>query len=59
MVKNCCGSMISEIDTIAVLLVIILGTVFGGSRKIKKNGIYPILLIIISAGAGIFFYGFR
>ena len=59
MVQNCCGSMISGIDIIAVLLVIILGTVFWGSRKIKKNGISPILLIIISAGTGIFFYGFR
>ena len=59
MVQNCFGNMISGIDIIAVLLVIILGTVFWGSRKIKKNGISPILLIIISAGAGIIFYGFR
>ncbi|MEE5990809.1 MAG: chromate transporter [Lachnospiraceae bacterium] len=59
MVQNCFGNMISGIDIMAVVLAIILGVIYWGSRKIKKNGISPILLIIISAGAGILFYGIR
>ena len=59
MVQNCFGSMISGVDVTAVVMAIILGVVYWGSRKIRKNGISPILLIIISAGAGVLFYGFR
>jgi chromate transporter len=40
-------------------MAILLGVVYWGARKIKKNGISPILLIIISAGAGVLFYGIR
>lgn len=54
MVQNCFGSNFSGIDIMAILL----GVVYWGSRKIKKNGISPILLIIISAGAGVLCYGF-
>ena len=57
MVQNCFGSNFSGIDIMAVIMAIILGVVYWGSRKIKKNGISPILLIIISAGAGVLFYG--
>ena len=57
MVQNCFGSYFSGIDIMAVIMAIILGVVYWGSRKIKKNGISPILLIIISAGAGVLFYG--
>ena len=59
MVQNCFGSNFSGIDIMAVIMAILLGVVYWGSRKIKKNGISPILLIIISAGAGVLFYGFR
>ena len=59
MVQNCFGNTISGMDIMAVILAVILGVIYWGSRKIKKNGISPILLIIISAGAGILFYGIR
>ncbi|WP_034450402.1 chromate transporter [Butyrivibrio sp. AE2032] len=59
MVQNCFGSNFSGIDIMAVIMAILLGVVYWGSRKIRKNGISPILLIIISAGAGVFCYGFR
>ena len=59
MVQNCFGSDFSGIDIMAVIMAILLGVVYWGSRKIKKNGISPILLIIISAGAGVLCYGFR
>lgn len=59
MVQNCFGSYFSGIDIMAVIMAILLGAVYWGSRKIKKNGISPILLIIISAGAGVLCYGFR
>ena len=59
MVQNCLGSNFSGIDIMAVIMAILLGVVYWGSRKIKKNGISPILLIIISAGAGVLCYGFR
>ncbi|MBQ1567938.1 MAG: chromate transporter [Erysipelotrichaceae bacterium] len=55
MVQNCFESVISGIDVTAVVMAIILGVVYWGSRKIRKNGISPILLIIISAGAGVLF----
>jgi len=59
MVQNCFGSSFSGIDIMAVIMAILLGVVYWGSRKIRKNGISPILLIIISAGAGVLCYGFR
>jgi chromate transporter len=59
MVQNCFERNFSGIDIMAVIMAILLGVVYWGSRKIKKNGISPILLIIISAGAGVLCYGFR
>ena len=59
MVQNCFGSNFSGIDIMAVIMAILLGVVYWGSRKIRKNGISPILLIIISAGVGVLCYGFR
>ena len=59
MVQKCFGSNFSGIDIMAVIMAILLGVVYWGSRKIRKNGISPILLIIISAGAGVLCYGFR
>lgn len=40
-----------------LILTVILAAVYFGSRKIKKGGISPILLICISAAAGIAAYG--
>ena len=41
-----------------LILTLVLGTLYFGSRKIKKGGISPILLICLSAFAGIVTYGF-
>ena len=59
MIHNCFGSTFSGIDIMAAVMAIILGVVYWGSREIRENGISPILLIIISAGAGVLFNGFR
>ncbi len=40
-----------------LLLTVALGAVYFGSRKVKKGGISPILLICLSAVAGIAVYG--
>ena len=40
-----------------LILTLLLGAMYFGSRKIKKRGISPILLICISAAAGIAAYG--
>ena len=40
-----------------LILTLVLGAVYFGSRKIKKGGISPILLICLSALAGIAAYG--
>lgn len=41
-----------------LILTLVLGVIYFGSRKIKKGGISPILLICVSAVAGIAAYGF-
>lgn len=40
-----------------LVLTAVLGTVYFGSRKIKKGGMSPILLICLSAMAGVVAYG--
>ena len=40
-----------------LILTIMLGTVYFGSRKLRKGGISPILLICLSAAAGVAAYG--
>ena len=46
-----------SVDTTAITMTIVLGTVYFGSRKVLKNGISPIGLIGISALAGLIVYG--
>ena len=41
-----------------LILTLVLGAIYFGSREIKKGGISPILLICLSAVAGIAAYGF-
>ncbi|MBO4838028.1 MAG: chromate transporter [Lachnospiraceae bacterium] len=41
-----------------LILTLVLGAVYFGSRKVRKGGISPILLICLSAAAGIAAYGF-
>ena len=46
-----------SLDTTAIIITIVLGAVYFGSRKVLKNGISPIGLIGISALAGLIAYG--
>ncbi len=41
-----------------LILTLVLGAIYFGSRRAKKSGISPILLMILSALAGIAAYGF-
>ncbi len=47
----------ASVDTTAVIISIVLGTVYFGSKKVLKKGISPIGLIGISALAGLIVYG--
>ncbi len=47
----------SALQARPLILTLMLGAIYFGSRKIKKGGISPILLICISAAAGIAAYG--
>ena len=44
-------------DRTAIIMTIVLGTVYFGSRKVLKNGISPIGLIGIAALTGLIVYG--
>lgn len=48
----------SSLSCRPLILTLALGAVYFGSRKIKKGGISPIMLICLSALAGIAAYGF-
>ena len=55
------NGLVIQNDALSVrplLLTMVLGLVYFGSEKIKKGGISPILLICLSAAAGIALYGF-
>lgn len=58
--KNCFGGLPGIApDYIAILMTIVLGTVYFWSRKIRTNGLSPIVLIGLSAVMGIVVYGIR
>ena len=46
-----------SLDRTAIIMTIVLGALYFGSRKVLKNGISPIGLIGISALAGLIVYG--
>ena len=46
-----------QVNVTAVLMTLFLAAVYYGARKVLKNGISPIGLIVISAVAGIVVYG--
>ena len=46
-----------SINMTAIIMTVVLGAVYFGSRKVLKNGISPIGLIGLSAVAGIIVYG--
>lgn len=45
------------VDITAAVILVLLAVIYFGSRKIKKKGISPIILILISAVCGIVGYG--
>lgn len=55
---NCFGSARGiTADMTVILLTVMLGAIYFGSRKFLKKGISPIGLIVLSAVAGILVYG--
>ena len=46
-----------SVDTTAMIMTVVLGVLYFGSRKVLKKGISPIGLIGISALAGVIVYG--
>ena len=56
--KNCVGSIDAvSIDFRAIIITVGLGAVYFGSKKIFKNGVSPITLILISGIVGVLVYG--
>ena len=49
--------ILEQVNVTAVLMTLFLAAVYYGARKVLKNGISPIGLIVISAVAGIVVYG--
>ena len=57
-VQHCIGSVGKiSMNTTAVVMTLALGIIYFGSRKVMKNGIFPVGMIGISALAGILVYG--
>ncbi|MBQ9467719.1 MAG: chromate transporter [Clostridia bacterium] len=44
-------------DIAAIVMTAVLGALYFGSRKIIKNGVSPIVLIVLAGVAGVFVYG--
>ena len=58
LLRYCFGSFGAfSFDPIALLLTAILGAIYFGSKKIVKRGVSPIILITVSAAAGVLAYG--
>ncbi len=55
--KNCFFSLDGKADVLTIGLTCCLALVYFGSRTIMKGGISPILLICLSAAAGMIAYG--
>ena len=58
--QRCIGSFTTpSVDATAAGMTVLLGAVYFGSKKVMKNGLSPIALIVISALAGILVYGWN
>lgn len=59
MLQPCLGGLQDiSVDVTAIIMTVVLGAVYFGSRKCFKRGISPIGLIGISAVSGVLVYGF-
>ncbi len=57
-IKNCIGSFNDvSLDIAAIIMTVLLGVIYFGAKKIRKNGISPIILICIAGIAGVLVYG--
>ena len=57
--KHCAGGGGSCVDTVAAAMTALLAGIYFGSRKLRKEGLSPIGLIVLSALFGTIFYGWR
>ncbi len=59
-VTNCAvRTAAAPVDPAAILLTVILSAICFGSKKFTKNGISPILLIVLAGIAGVLTYGWK
>ena len=57
-IKNCIGSFAgASADIAAIVMTVVMGAVYFGSRKILKKGMSPVVLICLAGIAGVFVYG--
>ena len=54
--KNLFGSVSNGGDYQAILITLILGVIYFGSRRVKEKGISPITLIVLAAVCGVIGY---
>ena len=55
---NCLGGIPQvSADPTAIIFTLVLGLIYFGSRKILKNGMSPIVLILLAGIAGVLIYG--
>ncbi len=57
--QHCAGTDGSAVDVPATALTALLAGIYFGSRKIRKGGLSPIALIVLSALCGIVLYTWR
>ena len=58
-IEHCAGANGSAVDVSATVMTALLAGIYFGSRKLKKGGLSPIALIVLSALFGIVFYTWR
>ncbi len=57
---NCIGNFHAvSVDVAAVVMTAVLAAIYFGSRKIRKHGMSPILLICLAGAAGVAVYGWK
>ncbi len=57
---NCIGSMQTvSVNAAAVVLTVVLSTIYFGARKLLKRSMSPIVLICLAGAAGVLAYGWK